>query len=350
MSKSPLTWLKSVLSRGKPFIRWFVLGAIVFFLAQTVKDRAAEVASLQISRSGWLKLAIALCVTALAHIWSGWVWLWILRQFDPPPGSFRDRHVPLGRGLYIYLTTNVAKYLPGNVWHFYGRIKAIAESGTPFSVAALSVLLEPLLMAAAALAIAIFGSLNLATGDLSPTSPAFFDPLRFLKLLALFAVLVGVHPRLLNPVIQFLGKLKLKRQPPRSSSVSEATPEGLPVTDVPTEPIAAQLTRYPLSPFLGEIGFLLLRGSGFILTVDVMTSVQWSAIPTLMSGFSVAWLLGLVVPGAPGGIGIFEATAIAILSHQFSPAAILGAVAFYRLISILAESATAAIAWGLGKR
>ncbi|MBK4730901.1 flippase-like domain-containing protein [Oxynema sp. CENA135] len=342
MSKSPLTWLKSVLSRCKPFIRWFVLGAIVFFLAQTLKDRAAEVASLQISRSGWLKLAIALGVTALAHLWSGWVWLWILRQFDSPPASLGDRHVPLGRGLYIYLTTNVAKYLPGNVWHFYGRIKAIAESGTPFSVAALSVLLEPLLMAAAALAIAIFSSLNLANGDLSPTSPAFFDPLRFLKLLALFAVLVGVHPRLLNPVIQFLGKLKLKRQPPLSTSD--------PTTEVPNAPTAAQLTRYPLSPFLGEIGFLLLRGSGFILTVDVMTSVQWSAIPTLMSGFSIAWLLGLVVPGAPGGIGIFEATAIALLSHQFSPAAILGAVAFYRLISILAECATAAIAWGLGKR
>jgi len=46
----------------------------------------------------------------------------------------------------IYLQTNIAKYLPGNVWH-YGRISAV-KAGVSGSAATLSVLLEPLLMAA----------------------------------------------------------------------------------------------------------------------------------------------------------------------------------------------------------
>ncbi|HEY9835855.1 MAG TPA: hypothetical protein V6D27_03100, partial [Vampirovibrionales bacterium] len=112
---------------------------------------------------------------------------------------------------------------------------------------------------------------------------------------------------------------------------------------------AAKLTRYPLLPLLGELGFLLLRGAGFILTVQAMTPVQPGQLPPLMGAFSFAWLLGLVVPGAPGGLGIFEATAIALLDQKFSPAAILGAVAFYRLISVVAEASAAAIAVLVGK-
>jgi len=41
------------------------------------------------------------------------------------------------------------QYLPGNVWH-YGRISAAVKAGVSGSAATLSVLLEPLLMAAAA--------------------------------------------------------------------------------------------------------------------------------------------------------------------------------------------------------
>ncbi|WP_254565877.1 lysylphosphatidylglycerol synthase domain-containing protein [Oscillatoria sp. HE19RPO] len=314
-------------SQLKPFLRWAILGATLFFLAKTLKDNAGAVAQLQITGSSWIALATALGVTFVAHLWSGWVWLWILREFDRP--------VPLGWGLSVYLTTNIAKYLPGNVWHFYGRIAAIAQRDVSLSVAVLSVLLEPLLMAASALIIAGLGSSNLwgsAPGGVPP----------ILLGLGLGGVLVGIHPRILNPIIQVLSKLKLKKAPPKTEGLLEVPPESPP-------PTAAQLTRYPLLPLLGEMGFLLLRGAGFILTVQAMTAVQPGQIPPLMGAFSFAWLLGLVVPGAPGGIGIFEATAIALLDQQFSPAAILGAVAFYRLISVVAEASAAAIAALIGK-
>jgi len=50
------------------------------------------------------------------------------------------------------------------------------------------------------------------------------------------------------------------------------------------------------------------------------------------------------VPGALGGMGVFEATAIALLPDRFSTGIILSAVALYRIISILADVSRAAVA------
>ena len=117
-------------------------------------------------------------------------------------------------------------------------------------------------------------------------------------------------------------------------------------------PIAAEtvkLTKYPLLPFLGEIGFVIFRGIGFILTFVSLQSVTWQQIPQLFTAFSFAWLLGLVVPGAPGGLGVFEVTAYGLLDDSQFPAEI-AAVALYRLISILAEAIAALVSIELHKK
>ncbi|MBV8883741.1 MAG: flippase-like domain-containing protein, partial [Chroococcidiopsidaceae cyanobacterium CP_BM_RX_35] len=69
-----------------------------------------------------------------------------------------------------------------------------------------------------------------------------------------------------------------------------------------------------------------------------------SQLSIVLGVFSLAWLLGVIVP-IPAGLGIFEATAIALLAHSFSPTLIISAIALYRLVSILAEAAGAGLAW-----
>jgi len=71
--------------------------------------------------------------------------------------------------------------------------------------------------------------------------------------------------------------------------------------------------------------------------------LELSQIPLLLGAFSFAWLLGLIVPGAPGGLGVFEATAITFESKLFS-GLVISAIALYRLV-ILAEAAGAGLAW-----
>lgn len=288
-----------------------ILGGTLFFLANALKEHWQEVAAIRIDAVGWATLAIAVGVTLLAHTWSGWVWTWILYELNQPVSS--------SQFIQIYLKTNIAKYLPGNVWHYYGRITAAKTAGVSGSAATLSVLLEPLLMAAAALAIVLLSIQSVAMNSRVT--------LQGLSLLGLAAVLMAIHPWFLNVAIRFIGRLKLKAT---NSSAVDAS---------------VGLVRYPLRPLLGELGFLGLRGTGFLLTLLALKPLELSQIPLLLGAFSFAWLLGLVVPGAPGGIGVFEATALALLEQRFSPGLIISAIALYRLVSILAEAAGAGLAW-----
>lgn len=293
--------MKKILSRIKPYIRWMLLGATLFFLLAALKQNWTEVSAIEVTRTGWMLIGLSLVVTIIAHLLSGRIWLLTLKEFKQP---IQNRW-----GLQVYLKTNIAKYLPGNVWHFYGRIMAVTQVGVSIGAASLSVLLEPLLMASAAL---LFALINAQQEHLP------------LQILSLIIVLAGVHPRILNPVIKQFRKMKLKGEDPQVIAAG-----------------GFHIDQYPLKPFLGQIGFVSLRSLGFILAVLALSPIEWQQVPVLLSSFSLAWLLGLVIPGAPGGIGIFEATALALLDQEFSPAILLGAVAFYRLISILAEASGA---------
>ena len=297
----------------KKIVRWLILGGTLFFLLKSLKDNWLGVSAIQINITGWLILATATTVTLLAHIWAGWIWTWVLKELNQSVSSIQF--------IQVYLKTNIAKYLPGNVWHYYGRIIAAKNANIPTNVATLSVLLEPLLMLAAALVIIVLFGSKLLVYNVK------FN-LIILQLLSLIIVLGILHPRFLNPAIQLLERWKNKKSHQENKLVDSFI-----------------IQRYPVKPLLGELVFLGLRAAGFILTMLALNSLNWGQIPLLVGAFSCAWVLGLVVPGAPGGLGVFETTAILLLQYHFPAALVISAIALYRLISIIAETAGAALAW-----
>ncbi|WP_414623954.1 lysylphosphatidylglycerol synthase transmembrane domain-containing protein [Calothrix sp. CCY 0018] len=296
----------------KQVLRWLLLGGTLFFLASALKNNWQEVAAIRIDAAGWAILATATGVTLLAHIWAGWVWSWIIKEFERDPSSIKL--------IQAYLKTNIAKYLPGNIGHYVGRIMAAKDLKVSTSAATISVLLEPLLMATAALIVVLLCS----QFTLMESSVAVLIG----QILGLIVALCLLHPLFLNPIIRFVHRRKdNKSKTGNFNSVS------------------LSLNRYPLIPLLGEFGFLLLRACGFIITLYAIAPINLSQLPLVIGAFSFAWLLGLVVPGAPGGIGVFEATAIALLQQSFPMALIISASVLYRLISIVAETAAASLAW-----
>jgi uncharacterized membrane protein YbhN (UPF0104 family) len=291
------------MSSIKSYLKWIILGFTLFFIISTFRNHWQAVSEIRLNYQGFLYLFLALFVTLLAHIWSGIVWVWILKLFQQ---SFGYKW-----GLKVYLITNIYKYLPGNVGHFYGRITAISKQDISLSIASLSVLLEPLLMAASALLIAL---LSHSIGLIETTKDS---NILLLQVLILAIILVGIHPIILNRVISFAKRIKSKDN---------------------KETDTIYLDKYPGKILLGEIVFLLLRGLGFILAFMAFISITFQQIPILISAFSFAWLLGLIIPGAPGGIGVFEATIIALLETSTLPIEIvLSTIAVFRIISILAE-------------
>ncbi len=294
----------------KPYLQVVILVATLVFLGKTLQAHAQEVTALRIDGLGWAYVAIALGITLLAHVWTGWVWGWILQELaQPVKGRW---------AVQTYLKTNIAKYLPSNLLHLYGRTRAATTAGVSLRAAVLSVLLEQFLLTAAALITAL----------VCTTWQAWAG-----QLLGLATVLTALHPRVLNPVIQRLSQFRPQRQ--KSTQV---------------EPETLSIQAYPLRPLLGELGFLGLRSSGFVLTFIALTPITSQALPVLVGAFSIGWLLGFITPGAPGGLGVFEVTVIELLkaspaSQNLSPGLVLSALALYRLVSTLAEALGAGLAW-----
>ncbi|MEO0539540.1 MAG: UPF0104 family protein, partial [Cyanobacteria bacterium P01_A01_bin.105] len=227
--------LMSAMAQLKPYLRWLFLGAALFFLLANLRQHWQPLTTVQLTPATWAGLVVALGVTLLAHIWSGWVWHWILQALGIQV-----------RGLWttaVYLKTNIAKYLPGNVWHFYGRVRALQAAGATAPGATLGVLLEPILMAAAALLLTTLGS--------GPSLRGW--PLGLL-LGGLALTLAGLHPRLFNPLLTRFSPSGLRPGLPRP---------------------AEQLRAYPLKPLVGELGFIFLRGVGFALVLGALQPIRW---------------------------------------------------------------------------
>ncbi|MEG3843619.1 UPF0104 family protein [Microcoleus sp. herbarium14] len=319
-------FIKLAKSRLQPYLRCLILGGTFLFIAQALLTHWREIANIQIRAESFPLLAIALGVTLLSLIFVGWVWMLILREF-------RQR-VNAAWAIQVFLKTNIAKYLPGNIWHFWGRILDAQKAGIFPKAATLSVLLEPLLMASAGVLIGLL----------------CFDKINWLlRLVGCAAILTAIHPRILNPIVLFVEKLKLEKKGENAKAEEVAGEKGIfrlesssnlaRITSSVKSPrkINLPIKRYPLVPLIGQMCFIGLRGSGFLLTVMALTPVNFSNIPNLFGAFCFAFVVGLVVPGAPGGMGVFEATAIALLSDRYSTGIILSSVALYRIISILAD-------------
>lgn len=291
------------------YLRWLILGVTLFFLIQTFQQHWQDVIEVEFNLSQVKYSAIALLVTLFAHIWSGLVWASILKFLHQPAA--------LSWVLPVYLQTNLAKYIPGNVWHFYGRIRAMQTAGANLDTATLITLLEPLLMATAAVLIAMITLLH--KGLMMAQNP-FYDVFPFLFVAT---ILIAIHPRFLNPLLSLAGRFKKK-------SVGQESPK---------------IKDYPWLPLGGEIGFVILRGSGFIVTIAGFSALTLEDFPLLLGVFSLSWFFGLVIP-SPGGIGVFESSAIALLNSTFPPAILLSSLALFRLLSLSAEILAGALAWG----
>lgn len=120
-----------------------------------------------------------------------------------------------------------------------------------------------------------------------------------------------LNPRWLEPLLS-----RLERRKARDLAVELGQSEA---SALATGAPPASLPGYPWPPLLAELAFVLLRFAGFACCVwafDLQLSLPWV---TWLSGFALAWTVGLVVPGAPGGLGVFEAVLLLRLGEAWRP-------------------------------
>ena len=97
------------------------------------------------------------------------------------------------------------------------------------------------------------------------------------------------------------------------------------------------ISFFPTSALLLEIGFVLSKFVGFYICLNTFyTSNSLNSIFLLVI-FSLSWSIGLVVPTAPGGVGVFEACLLFLVGRNIPQNTILVSLIYFRIISTSAD-------------
>ncbi|SBO41785.1 lysylphosphatidylglycerol synthase domain-containing protein [Cyanobium sp. NIES-981] len=285
---------------------WFTLLSFGFLLA-ALASHGRQMLQLSLDGQGWLWLVLGLGLSLLSLVANALGLAVVLAWLGLQP-----RWAALVR---MYLDTNLRKFLPGGIWHLTTRLALLRDPAGPLRAVApwpqalAAVLLDPLLAAAAALALVALDGWQAGFG--------------LLCLLPLGLLL----PRWLRPLLTALERRQARRL--------AASPQSPPQEEPP--PIPSLPGGYPWLPLLSLLGFVLVRFGGFACCVaafDLQGSLDWTG---WLASFALAWTAGLVVPGAPGGLGVFEAVLLLRLGSQIPEAPLLAIAISYRVVVTLAD-------------
>ena len=246
------------------------------FVAHRLFLHADEIRALSLS---WTSLAIL----GLASVLSGALGTFLAL-------SWRRIVAHLGgtltsaQALHIYGVSQIGKYIPGNIFHFAGRQAMGQQAGLPAGVVLKSAIWEIGLIAVVSI---LFVLLAL---------PGYMQ----------FPAWIGV-------VLFLIG----------------AAAAGVAIWIV--------LDRHILLGALLHLAYLLGLGVTFVVSLSVLVHIQSSTIPVVVGAFVVSWLVGLLTPGAPAGIGVRELALYVMLAGTVDQALIAPAVVLGRLVNVVGD-------------
>ncbi len=272
----------------------------LFFLAYSIFQNSESISSIALSKLSLIWLICAVFITWLSLIINALAWKIFISWLQ---------YEPLGVDLVsLFLSSNILKYLPGGIWHFIERIRVLKiHLGTRKSVEI--VLLEPFLMVSAALLLVLLGGWQ-----------------RGFALFCILPAICFVEP-LRGPLLNQLARLKAGKLVEASS-----TKEIGDISDY-------ELTRggYPYKALITEICFVIFRFFGFWLCLKAFGIELSIPLFNWIAAFSLAWTIGLVIPAAPGGLGVFEACLLIKLGASVPEAPLIASLLFYRVVSTLSD-------------
>ncbi len=208
----------------------------------------------------------------------------------------------------FYVLTNVLKYVPGGIWHFYERYNFLKDISNP-QLAFYSSLIEPYFMLCSAFLLASVGII--------------FSPFYFLLLIPL----VFLNRKLIYLILGRLETLKSKTiSALKINNVNYRFEERIKI-----------ISFFPARAFFIEILFLLSKFIGFYICFNVVKLNNQYSIFYFLVIFCLSWGIGLIVPTAPGGIGIFEACFLFFIGKNIPQNIILVSLIYFRLISTSAD-------------
>lgn len=264
-------------------LRWGGVGLVLVgfaFVFVRLHSYWQELDLSRIDSSSWIGIGALSVSYSIASLLPTLAWWHLLSQLN-----VKTTHI---KAVKIYGMSQLAKYTPGNIFHLAGRQALGMAAGMPAGALAKSIVWEH---GSVAVAGALFGWLALPC--LIPTFPEYVG-------LLLWLVSVFLVSGLLWNVVG----------------------------------------RHSALTFGWQIIFLIISGSIFVALLNVVVgesgidSVHW---PIIAGAYIVAWLVGMVTPGAPAGVGVRELMLLLLLKGQVAEADLLLAVLLGRLVTVVGD-------------
>lgn len=234
----------------------------------------------RVTASTWFFLALFAATYGLSNVLLASAWHCLLRQLGVA--------VSRAWAMKAYAVSQLAKYLPGNIFHFAGRQALGMAAGLPAGQLAKSALWELGLIAVGG---AVFGCLALSL--LFPGMAHGLGVLSFMASLAL--VMLGLRKAVGKQTVQ---------------------------------------------AFARQIAFLALSGAifvGLLALICTEPSIGPRSWLTIAGAYVVAWLAGLVAIGAPAGVGVREMVLLLLLKGVVVEVDLLLAVVLGRLVTVTGD-------------
>ena len=94
---------------------------------------------------------------------------------------------------------------------------------------------------------------------------------------------------------------------------------------------------FPTTALVLEIGFVFSKFIGFYICLSTIYTNNTLNIFFLLVIFSLSWSFGLIVPGAPSGVGVFEASLLFFVGRNVPQNIIIVSLIYFRVISTFAD-------------
>ena len=246
-----------------------------------------------------LNLFLSFLFCALSVFLNACAWKYIVKWFG--------KEGKTNNLISFYVFTNILKYVPGGIWHFVERFNFLKKISNT-KIALYSTLIEPYFMLSGSFLLALIGII--------------FSPFYFLFLLPL----IFLNRKLIYFILKRLESLKGK--------ALELT--GLSKAKVQFEKRINIISFFPTKALLLEIGFVLSKFIGFYICLNTFY-ISNPNIVFLLVIFSLSWSIGLIIPAAPSGVGVFEACLLFFVGRNIPQNVIFVSVIYFRVISTSAD-------------
>ncbi len=208
----------------------------------------------------------------------------------------------------IYGRTQLAKYIPGNVFHFVSRHVYGRDAGLKHLPLICASGYEILGVLFAASVMSLVGMLILDKHIIAISALSIFTILAIVMMLILgFSILA---PR----VLKIVGYANL-----------------------PIRNIRDIITGLGSVYIIYILFFLIYGGILVSIVYAIHDFPDFQDAGIIVITFSVAWIAGFITPGAPAGLGVREAIIVALLTHLIGESQSLLVALIFRLVSIFGD-------------